>query len=98
MRLSDDSHDYHCTICGTTGGPCLQALSVSQRIAGGLAENEDRLPETFELVSQTVFNGCGRNCAVNLHVNGTTVSIDCGCDGATVTAHRHRTSARAASA
>jgi hypothetical protein len=95
MRLSDDSHDYHCTLCGTTGGVCLQGLSLSQRIARGLAANGPRLPESVELVSETLFTGCGRDCAVRLRIVGTSVTLDCGQQGATVVASSHAQAAKA---
>lgn len=98
MRLSDRNHDYLCTLCGTTGGVCLQGLALSQRVARGLAANEGRLPEGFELVSETLFTGCGRDCPVQLRVEGTTVTLDCGRQGAAVVALRHPAATQAVGA
>jgi hypothetical protein len=98
MRLSDDSHDYHCAECGTTGGVCLQGLALSQRIARGLAANSDRLPEGFELTSETLFTGCARECRVRLQVLGTTVALDCGTAGAAVLARLQAQTAQAVGA
>lgn len=89
MRLSDDNHEYNCTLCGDTGGVCMQALALSRRMAEGLAANADRLPDGFELTSQTEFTGCARTCHVRLQVVGTTVSLEAGQYGAAVHAHPH---------
>lgn len=75
MRLSDDTHDYHCSHCRQRGGICMEALWLSQRVARGLAERADILPEGFELTSQTEFTGCGRTCAVSLLVEGLRVEV-----------------------
>jgi hypothetical protein len=98
MRLSDDSHDYHCTECGTTGGVCLQALALCQRLARGLAANEAKLPAGFELRSDTLFTGCARRCQVRLQVMGTTVALECGGAGAAVLARRAGQAAEAVGA
>jgi hypothetical protein len=94
MLLSDDTHDYTCTRCGSTGGVCMQALALGQRIARGLAANERHLPEGTELRCETLFTGCGRDCTVRLDVAGTTVAITCGRTGAAVRATRQPTEAR----
>lgn len=80
MRLSDDTHDYLCTECRQRGGPCLEALWLSQRVARTLAARAAELPEGFELVSQTRFNGCARDCTVDLRVTGQAVEVASGPD------------------
>lgn len=80
-RFSDDHHDYDCSHCHTRGGPCLEALWLAQRLARGLAARASELPAEFELTSETSFRGCGRDCAVRLHVSGTALEIACGQPG-----------------
>ena len=75
MRLSDTTHDYHCSTCRHRGGMCMEALWLGQRVARGLAARASDLPEEFELTSETVFTGCGRACAVLLSVRGMEVEV-----------------------
>lgn len=75
MRLSDDTHDYECSHCQQRGGVCMEALWLSQRVARGLAERADILPEGFGLTSETQFSGCGRTCRVRLLVDGLRVEV-----------------------
>jgi len=76
--LSDDHHDYECSQCRSRGGPCLEALWLAERVARGLAARADALPAEFELTSETLFRGCGKDCAVRLRIRGTSLDIACG--------------------
>lgn len=95
MQLSDEHHDYECTRCGRTGAPCMQALWLAQRVALGLAGNAGRLPEAYEVISETVFTGCGQNCRARLTVTEAGIGVDCARPDATVPGLRHRITARA---
>ena len=82
MRLSDETHDYHCSTCQQRGGLCMEALWLSQRVARGLATRAADLPEGFELTATTRFTGCARDCAVELSVTGQRVEVATRTDGA----------------
>lgn len=86
MRLSDNDNDYDCTTCGTTGGVCMEAVWLGRRLAQGLARRAGDLPEEFEVVSDSRFQGCGRSCAVRLRITAAAVEIDAGVGGARVEA------------
>lgn len=96
MKLSDATHDYGCDACGSTGGVCMEALWMARRLAAGIADRAAILPEDFELVSQTRFTGCGRDCAVALRVTPTVVEVTSGTQGARVAAVLRGTPARSA--
>ena len=81
MHISDRTHDYDCATCRHTGGVCLEALWLCQRIASSLEARCGSLPETFFLRSQTVFQGCGRDCAAELSLGDERIEIACGLDG-----------------
>lgn len=81
MRLSDETHEYHCATCRQRGGVCMEALWLSQRVARGLVLRATELPEDFELTSHTSFTGCSRICTVELKVTGQRVHVRTGPDG-----------------
>lgn len=81
MRISDDSRDYDCAPCAHTGGVCLEALSLCQRVAHSLEARADDLPDSYFLRSHTVFHGCGHDCTAILSLSDTCLDIACSCPG-----------------
>ena len=86
MQLSDATHDYACTRCGTTQGTCMEALWLASRLASSIEARAQHLPEDFEILSTTRFTGCGRDCAVQLRVTAAFVKVSSGTQGARVEA------------
>ncbi len=91
MQLSDATHDYACDRCGATDGVCMEGLWLARRLAASLAERAADLPQDFEVVSDTGFTGCGRNCAVQLRITAAVVEVRSGNQGARVSAATHPT-------
>ena len=86
MQLSDATHDYACTRCGTTQAPCMEALWLARRVAASIRARSRHLPDDFEILSSTRFTGCDRDCVVDLRVTAAMVEVASGNQGACIRA------------
>lgn len=78
MIMTDDRHDYTCTDCRHTGGPCMEALWLGRQLTQSICKAAP--PADRDITSSARFLGCGFPCEATVRISRAEVQIFCGMD------------------
>lgn len=78
MIWADDTHEFSCTTCRHSGGPCPAAARMAERLVTALRLSEPFTADDFEITGSGRLTGCPRSCAAVYVACKTSVRIYCG--------------------
>lgn len=77
MIWADDTHDFSCTICRHSGGPCPAGARMAEHLVSALRLSAPFTADDFEITGSGRLAGCARSCNALYVACRTSVRIYC---------------------